>query len=159
MPLTHRQVRVYQDRADLFRPSWPEVELAGNRGQDITYGPLPDYRDVPCYRIDSQDSNLPRLPGRSMGELVMNNTSFKFPFSQEVGDGWLIALKLPSGGPDNAPEVRFFVSQGEAQDKPARGRRRANQRSLFATEVPQPGTIDFEGLYGSSFVPVEIVPS
>jgi hypothetical protein len=144
---TKRQARVYTYRCDLFRPSWPAVE-DDNAATDIAFGPEPTYRYVPCYRIDSQEYNVARLQGRGMGELVINSTVFKFPYQQEVGDGWLIVLQLPDG-PANQVVHRAFIAQGDPQDKPIRGIRRPNQRKLFATETALPASIDPASLSGA----------
>ncbi len=142
--LTRRQTRVYTYHCDLFRPSWPAV-ADDNQAIDVAFGPLPDYKNVPCYRIDSQELNVARIPGRGMGELVINSTVFKFAYAQEVGDGWLIVIALPPG-PANQAKVRCYIGQGDPQDKPVVGRRRANQRRMFATETSLPKSVEVASL-------------
>lgn len=151
--LTRRQERLYTFRADLYEPD--VLDVADDQAvSDLAYKMKPSALDVPCWKRESQEENQPSPVGRTNYDISLTIDEFTFPSGVDTNDSWLIKLyplhpepligaegdaKGKVQAADN--RVQFYVVQGGAQDRPAVGRRQANQRKVFAVKTSPPKTI------------------
>lgn len=138
--LARRQIKLFTWWCDLYPPSKLEIEN-DNAAKDLTYHPKPLFENVPCYKIESQESNQASPIGRGNYDIMMTTDQFKFAAGQGIEDGWLIYLYPPVGVAEDRSGVQCYIVQGGAQDKPKTGIRDTNQRKVYAIKTPTPKSI------------------
>ena len=159
--LTRRQEHLYVFRVDIYEPIVLDVDDS-QAAYDLAYPMKPTARGVPCWKRESQEENQPSSVGRTNYDIAMTIDQFTFPSGVVIDDGFLIKLyplraevlvgaaldasvDLPMA--DNG--VQFYIVQGGAQDRPAVGRRQANERKVFAVKTSPPKTVAGQLLAGS----------
>lgn len=138
--LTWRQEQVFTWRCDLYRKPRQNVK-SDNRAKDRVWGPLPDYIQVPCYKIESKELNAASMVGRTNDDVAFTIDQLKVAAGQEIEDGWLVFIYSAVGAASDRTGGQCYVTQGGAEDKPSTGIRTTNQRIVYLVKMPTPPTI------------------
>lgn len=147
VPLNRRQGRLYYVVCDIYIP-----EPAGigdfNEAGDFHYPSAPSLRGILCMHTQSQEDNNNTPIGRGEGDYAENIDRFKFSRDVPIEDSYLLHVRSLTEADDGV----FYVTLGASNDRPARNRRRANQRKVSAKKVPKPAYLNPPPVYREDLI-------
>lgn len=99
MALTQRQIALYTDLFDLYKPNNLQG-LPFNDVEDISYPSTPTYSNVSCYHHTKDKIGKGKFFGNvPIGDTVSLMDTISFDCAQEVGNSWVLQKKT-TGDPE-----------------------------------------------------------
>ena len=129
MALNARQLKLYIDTVDIYRPiSFNMLEFGDI--EELTIPTTPTYTDVECYRETKQEFGAPQPIGRSDKDILFTIDEFHFDVTQDLRTNDVLYFTT-AGHPDYQ---QWFQVTGDTRVKTWR----AEKHSVVVKRITKP---------------------
>lgn len=130
-PTTARQLALYEDTCDIWKPNAITFTGANGEPNDTSYTKVATSQK--CFFFTKTEVASPESIGRMGQDIIFTLDWVKFPSATEVDDTYI--LKVTTA--DHPLINTFWRVEGEAQRRPSRARRKADFALVYTKKLPQ----------------------